>query len=209
MAAKAKTLCCAAALLLVAALPASAGKTAVGGTGGLPVFVPDLPLVAPTVEAETPAGDTSVGALTTPGAVTTQIDAATQFCARLPQSAYVVDCMAERLDAVSRAMPATGDLAEAKQSLAEASRDLAALARRNADTALPPATARVPRGTATRRALVPVNPARQAAVRSEAAAILERTETLLLRSAGRPATMAGYRQIAGAVGSAKVLLRST
>ncbi|MFN3823506.1 MAG: hypothetical protein ACK4RN_05955 [Pseudorhodobacter sp.] len=200
MAAKAHSLFCATAALLLAVSPALAGKTAVGGIGGLPVFVPDLPQAAP-------AG--GVASLATPGAVTSQIEAATRFCARLPEQAYVVDCMAERLDAISRAMPSTGDLAQARTLLAEASRDLAELARANADTTLPRATARVPGGTATRRALVPVNPARQAAARSQAAAILERTETLLLRSANRPVTMAGYRQIAGAVGSAKVLLRST
>jgi len=205
MAAKAHSLFCATAALMLAVSPAMAGKTAVGGIGGLPVFVPDVPQAAPPVDDA--AG--GVASLATPGAVTSQVEAATQFCARLPAQAYVVDCMAERLDAISRAMPSTGDLAEAKARLAEASRDLAELARANADTALPRATARVPGGTATRRALVPVNPARQAAAKSQAAAILERTETLLLRSADRPVTMAGYRQIAGAVGSAKVLLRST
>jgi hypothetical protein len=216
MAAKVNILRAAAALLLAtAAAPALAGKTAVGGIGGMPVFVPDVPQVAPTAGATTTTEDegdsraATTASAASPGAVAAQIDTATQFCARLPQSAYVVDCMAERLEEVSRAMPATGDLAAAKASLAEAARDLSTLARNNADSALPPANARIPGGTATRRPLVAVTPARRAAVNQQAAAILERTETVLLRSSGRPATMAGYRQIASAVGSAKVLLRST
>lgn len=231
---------CAAAALLLAPSSVWAGKTAVGGSGGLPTFVPDLPQVPPTAEPATSSqvfvpdpsnlapsagaegaaaaeaeataeGSSSAAAASpaTPAAVALQIDAATNFCASLPQSAYIVDCMAERLESLSRAMPSSGDLAGARTSLAEAARDLAALARGNADRTLPPATARIPGGTGTRRALLPVNPAREAAVRSQAAVILERTETVLLRSAGAPSTMAGYRRIASAVGSAKTLLRST
>ncbi len=192
----------------VLAAPALAGKTPVGGVGGFPVFVPVVPAPAPAPTTTTEDGSGGATALTSSGQVTSQIEAATGFCASLPGDAYTLDCMAERLGRISRDMPATGELAEARAQLAEASRELSDLARANADTALPPSRARVPGGMATDRALVPVNPARQAAVKSQAAAILERTETLLLRSSSAGSSAQAYRSIAGAVGSAKVLLRS-
>ncbi|MBL4915847.1 hypothetical protein [Szabonella alba] len=188
--------------------PALAGKTPVGGVGGFPVFVPVIPTPAPTPDPTT-GGTGSAATSANAAQVASQIEAATSFCASLPGDAYTLDCMAERLDRIARDMPATADLAEARSQLAEASRELSDLARANADSALPPARARIPGGIATGRPLVPVNPTRQAAVKSQAAAILERTETLLLRSSGGAPSIEGYRRIAGAVGSAKVLLRST
>lgn len=185
----------AAAALLLATGPALAGKTAVGGIGGLPVFVPNI---APTTQPG--AGP---AALASPQAVAQELSAANNFCAQLPERAYIVDCLAERLDAISRSMPATGDLADARAQIAEASRELEGLARGNADRSVPRATARTP-SIRTSRPLVPVERGNISAVAAQAAVILERTETLLLRSSSR----ADYRQISAAVGASKVLLRS-
>lgn len=151
--------------------------------------------------ASTAATDAIVESLTT----------ATRFCASLPQDAYRVDCLSERLEAAARALPQTGDYAEARDTLLTASRKLNRLARDNAAPDLPRIRASAGGDTAitTTRPLVPVNPARQAEINAQAAAVIDEAATVLLRSSDRPDEMAAhYRRISVAVDSNKVLLRS-
>jgi hypothetical protein len=135
------------------------------------------------------------------------IRAVVVFCESLAAPDYAIDCLSERLGAVAAAMPRSGDYAEARTAIAAASRALGDLARANADPERPAARGRSG-GVTTGRPLVPVRPDRRAAANARASAILDETETLLLRSAGSDARQTHYASIAAALGSGKVLLRS-
>jgi hypothetical protein len=183
--------------------PPPPGKAGVGGIGGLPVFIP--PGVPGTGIGETPADLDTISL-----AVAERLAAAREFCGRIPTTEYIVDCLAERLDAISREMPRSGELAEARQVIADTSRRLAALARANADPELPRATVRTPQdGVQTSRPLTPVRRETAAEINEQAAEIVEQAEILLLRSSQQSALrQLPYQRIAAAMGSNKILLRS-
>lgn len=175
------------------ALPMPAAVTAQSPVGTLLTFV-------------MPAGD--FGSKNFTDLVVNTLGAAKAFCGKLDQS-YRVDCLAERIAKMSKDIPADSDYAEIKQVLDDTARDISNLARANRDRAQP--RRRVSAGSiATARPLTPVSPAAQAAVNAQASAILDRTQTLLLRS---PDDEGGkklhYQRIADALGSNKTLLRST
>ena len=220
-------LCLAATLALSQPQAILAGAVAVDS--GMPVFFP--PLVFPpattgggvagtAASGQTPQEDQSGAAKSgKPGAVSESATGAivqglqdsARFCASLPQLEYRVDCLSERLQAVAAAIPPGGDYAEARALLVQTSADLGALVDANASGDLPPV--RASRGgsapVATRRPLRPVATAALPDVAARATAILAQTQTLLLRSGtGSAAQTLAYRQIASAVGSTKLLLRS-
>lgn len=186
--------------------PIPAGGDAIGTP---PVFIP------PAVRQRSdPTGGTAtgVGAGTTAAIVGT-LNQATLFCRAFPQGEYVIDCLAERLDDVSRRMAGTSGYDEVRAALDETARGLHRIARDNRSAALPPArfTGAMPGGSriTTSRPLVAVDPARMAAALAQAVAVIGEAETMLLRSAeGSGDRAAQFRRIADAVGSNKVLLRS-
>lgn len=143
--------------------------------------------------------------------------AARAFCGKLENKAYVVDCLAERLDAVSDQMDLEGntgdDYAEVRSILSDTSGKLQKLARDNRDRALPRGKASTTSGSTTirtSRPLTPVSAPAAADVNARATAILDEAETLLLRSAaGSADKTAQYTRIADALRSNKVLIRST
>lgn len=144
-------------------------------------------------------------------AIVESLTTATRFCASLPQDSYRVDCLSERLEAAARALPQTGDYADARDTLLTASRKLNRLARDNAAPDLPRirASAGGQAAITTTRPLVPVSPARQAGINTQAEAVIDEAATILLRASDRPDEMAAqYRRISAAVDSNKVLLRS-
>lgn len=218
---------------LVAGLVLSFPLTPVAGAlsvdSGMPVFVPPLVFpgdltgggvnstsasgVTPQEEQATAARTGKPGDATesTTRAIVQGLQDSTRFCASVPQLEYRVDCLSERLEAVAAAIPAGGDYAEARALLLRTAADLGALVSANPTTDLPPA--RVSQGGAapisTSRPLRPVATAALPEVAALAEAILQETETLLLRSStGTAARTLAYQQIATAVGSTKVLLRS-
>ena len=143
--------------------------------------------------------------------VVTAISEVQEFCRRIEPKEYQIDCLAERLEATARSLPITGEYADVRRAILQASERLATVARRNRSPSLPAATARAANNPsrATSRPLVPVASERLAAANREAVAIIEETETMLLRSAESPENrMSHYQRIAAAVGSNKVLLRS-
>ena len=145
------------------------------------------------------------------GIIVDNLDAASRFCAASPQWVYVIDGMSERLEAVARSMPATGDYAEARAALLDASRKLHDLAIDNAASDLPRVTMRSQGadGIRTTRPLVGVDPARLSSAGVQAAQILTELQTVLLRSGeASEERKSHYSRIAAAVGSNKVLLRS-
>ncbi len=160
-----------------------------------------------------PAGNFGSSAFTT--LVVGGIAAARKFCGEMNDAAYRVDCLAERLGVVADGIPADSDYGGVRTALRETSRKLADLARANRDRARP--AARVARGGGggggatpeqTTRRLIPVSAQAAATVNRQATAILQETETLLLRSAENASQMTQYSRIAKAVGSNKVLLRA-
>ncbi len=156
-----------------------------------------------------PAGHFGSPAFTT--VVVNGIAAARAFCADLNDDAYRVDCLAERLGVVADGIPADSDYGDVQAVLKETSRKLNDLARANRDRNR--SAARAARGgdatsERTTRRLVPVSPGAFASVNQQATAILEETQTVLLRSADTPNQLAQYSRIAEAVGSNKVLLRA-
>jgi hypothetical protein len=183
-----------------------------------PVFIPPLvmpDLVVPTTAvAALPATVAPVGEVVTPEstqAIITALGDAGQFCARIALREYAVDCLSSRLATVQDSLPSTGEYADVKAALATASVKLNQLARQNADRALPRGIARTtgPNPQATRRALTPVDSAKLDQVNLQAIAILQEAETILLRSSqASEARRIPFQQIAAAVDSNKVLLRS-
>ncbi|MEX0286111.1 MAG: hypothetical protein AB3N23_16000 [Paracoccaceae bacterium] len=144
------------------------------------------------------------------GVVVSGIAAAKQFCSDLNDSAFRVDCLAERLALVASEIPADSDYADVSAVLKDTSNQLAQLARSNRDGSRGRAHATQQKTQErTTRPLTPVAPAQQAAVNQQAIAILESTETILLRSAESSKEKRNqYAKIADAVGSNKVLLRA-
>ncbi|MEX0337800.1 MAG: hypothetical protein AB3N11_02055 [Arenibacterium sp.] len=136
------------------------------------------------------------------------LGAAKGFCGALDKP-YQVDCLAERINRLADSIPGDSDYAEVRELLEQTSRDMASLARSNRDASAP--RQRASTGSqATTRPLTPIREASLATVNEQATAILERTETLLLRT---PDDDSGkklhYTRIAEAIGYNKTLLRST
>lgn len=139
--------------------------------------------------------------------VVNSLAAAKQFCGALDKS-YQVDCLAERIGAMAGQIPSDGDYAEVRSILAKTSNDMASLARANRDGGKPRVSASSG-SIQTSRPLTPVSQASADATNAKAAAILDATTTLLLRT---PDDDSGkklhYARIAEALGSNKTLLRS-
>lgn len=196
--------------LAAAALVTITATAAVAQDEGGSYIAPPPPSVPPGQFFFPPAvaEPASLSAATT-DRVVAQIDAARNFCGRLSQREYVIDCLASELAQVAGDMPA-GEYAEARQAIDRAARKLRALATENADPVLPKGRVRL--GTGGPTSARPVTPVRSNALNAlndQAAAILEEAETVLLRSAeSSERRMVHYQRIAGAVGSTKVLLRS-
>lgn len=144
------------------------------------------------------------------GAVVSGISAAKKFCSDLGDSSFRVDCLAERLALVADTIPKDSDYAEVSAVLKDTASQLEGLAKSNRDPQRGRAHAtRSGTDERTSRPLTPVAPAAAATVNQQAIAILENTETVLLRSAESSAEKRNqYAQIAQAVGSNKVLLRA-
>lgn len=173
-----------------------------------PVFTPDL---TPDL---TPPEALLAGVAASPEAtarIVARVERAFEFCTALVQREYVVDCLSERLDVLAQSLPDTGDYAEMKAALDQASERLAAVVARNPSPTLPAgvATTQGPAPEATTRPLTPVATEAVDAALAEAAAIIEETETILLRSAGGSTDRAAaYSQVSGALETGTVLLRS-
>lgn len=155
-----------------------------------------------------PAGEFGSAAFTS--VVVGGLAEARKFCGELDDSAYRVDCLAERFGVVAGLIPKDSDYGEVQEVLKSVSDRLAALARANRDRTLPRARAtRTGTSQTTSRPLTPIASAAAQEVNQQALEILKETETLLLRSAeGSSSKIAQYAQIADAIGSNKVLLRS-
>ena len=148
---------------------------------------------------------------------TTRVSSVPQIASRLGQApalcngsaGFVVDCLAERLEAVVADAAQMGGHEEMKQILSDTAKELRQLARDNSDPAQPRARLRSADGQYASRPLVSIAPEKRASSYQQALVILEEAETRLLRSSTQSAARASqYQQLAQALGSNKVLLRS-
>lgn len=156
-----------------------------------------------------PAGE--FGSATFLAELLATLAAAKAFCRATGDSALQVDCLSERLEAAAGGIPEGTDYDEVRSVLEDTSGRLKRLARQNRD----PDRRRVTVSSATdpaertARPLTPVRASVQAAVNQEATRILEEAATVLLRSAETAQErQTQYAQIAAAIDSNKVLLRS-
>lgn len=145
----------------------------------------------------------------TPAATKAIVDAvneANRYCRDHYDPIYVIDCIARAYVRIGRTLPYRGGYGTARTALMEAGTRLHELAIANTDK-----TAEPKMGATSRRSapefLRPVK--RTPKVNAEAAAIIEGSQLVLLRSAsGSDQRRVAYEQVANVVGSTVVLLRS-
>ncbi len=143
--------------------------------------------------------------------VVASLQASTRYCTPLVATEYVIDCLAERLGSLSKQLEGQDGFEEVQAILETTARDLNQIARQNRSATLAAATFATQGQTSvqTTRRLIPVDEARMEDAVSQALAVIAETETLLLRSADDSTDRSiQFQQIAAAVGSNKVLLRS-
>lgn len=169
----------------------------------------------PSTAAPTRKGSVAVApTATTPATTKTvvaSIQSATRYCKLVQPNEYVIDCLAERLDDLSKQLQGQEGFEEVRAVLETTSNELNDIARQNRSDSLAPATfsTKGPSPVRTSRRLVPVDDAKLDVAVSQALAVIGEAETLLLRSAEQSADRAiQFQQIAAAIGSNKVLLRS-
>ena len=126
---------------------------------------------------------------------------------------YRIACFAQTYRELADTISGRGEYAEAKDVLLDAARELDKLVRRNIDRQKPRLRARLSLDdgqTVSTPPIAAVRSDRAASLNNNAANILEEAETVLLRSAGSDAARGiHFQRIAAAVGSNKVLLRSS
>lgn len=164
---------------------------------------------------ESDGPDRSSGAKSASGAssesIIATLAAATSFCTPLVQSEFVIDCLSERLSALSKQLEGQEGFEEVQAILESTARDLNQIARQNRSSTLSPAKFATHGQTPvqTTRRLIPVDETKMEEAVSQALAVIEEAETLLLRSAEDSTDRSiQFQQIAAAIGSNKVLLRS-
>jgi hypothetical protein len=129
-----------------------------------------------------------------------------RFCQAVRDPRYLVDCLADQYEAAAQLMPRDSGYAAARRELMQTARSLHDLAMQNAVPGKAPATVHY----GDRRSNRPLTPvADLAATNQEALLIVRHAKKDLLRSAqGSQERSAAYTEVADALESSKVLLRS-
>ncbi|WP_158091052.1 hypothetical protein [Marivita geojedonensis] len=146
-------------------------------------------------------------------AIVERLEQMERICKRVPDE-YIVACFAAAYRELANDIRSSGGDEEVQKALLDAARKLDALVAGNLDTEKPAVRAHLtsPSGQRLRSTppLRPVRPNTVENVKQQAANVLEEVETVLLRSASDDSSRAlSYQRIAAAVGSHKVLLRSS
>ena len=125
---------------------------------------------------------------------------------------YLIDCIAAKYEQIASELGSRGDSGEIKKAFSTAAAKLRSIVRQTEDTTLEPSRQRIKKDGKTRsapRRLNAIQPARQAAAVAAANTVIAELETVLLRSAENSESRKIYfAQVADAVDSNKVLLRS-
>ncbi|MEP5761871.1 MAG: hypothetical protein ABJ327_21685 [Litoreibacter sp.] len=163
----------------------------------------------------TDVGEVTVDVRTVNEPTTTQAVAAlrlaSQFCANLPRSEYVIDCYAAQLEDIARSLPKTGDYAQARALIAQTAARLNTVAREGASDALPRIRVKPGGGSPkpASRLLTAVATAQLPQASMKAVEILRETQTLLLRSTSNSDNRRShYERIAQSMETGTILLRS-
>lgn len=214
-----------------AALPAAATVNGMASfpvqeSGGLPDGLsPDFPLIlvqstegrapertdrpdpyAPVAPPGTPKDAVGVSPAATAALVAMLADG-TKQCARLKDPALNLDCLSYEYWLAAQNLSWKSGYGSARVALLRAADQLHSLARENADPSRPDVRVTLG-GKPSQRKLTPVRMTPQVA--AKAAAIVEETKLVLLRSSeGSEQRRTAYVQVAAIVGSTKVLLRSS
>ena len=124
---------------------------------------------------------------------------------------YIVDCLAERLEVLERDMSGLVGFTDARRIFRDTAVQLRAVTQNNVDSDRPKARIQTRDGSfRSTRPLTPVDAAKKRQAIAQAVAIIAEAETQLLRSAETSARRSvQYQQIAAALGSNKVHLRSS
>jgi len=129
------------------------------------------------------------------------------LCEHLPWD-YRLDCLYHVIDRAAKATPAGVDYEPVRKALEKAAKRLDRVRRKYTNSKADEKTFRAADGTRT-PPLQPVRPESRAAIIRETDAILEETQTVLLRSAGDdPEELEQFTRVVQAVDSTKLLLRS-
>lgn len=124
---------------------------------------------------------------------------------------YTTDCLAERLEVLEKEMSGLAGYADARNIIRDTAAQLRQITQDNLDLDRPKARIESRDGSfRSSRPLSAVSPAQKQQVIAQTLAVLNEAETRLLRSAAASTGRAvQYQQIAAALGSNKVLLRSS
>ncbi len=192
-------------------------KTILGCVGGLLLIISSSVSAQVTGDSGSYGSDPANEGTPTGRSPATQVTTVTELSTRISQmktmctaaGSYVADCLAERLATLSQDASGLHGHKELKQILRDTAEELRLLVRENSDRNAPRARISSADGQRSTRPLVAVPPSRRPSVHRQAIAILEEAETQLLRSSTQSAARASqYQQVAAALGSNKVLLRS-
>ncbi len=185
------------------------GVSASGGAGTIP---PEI--VAGTVASSAASNTgqrTELENQAIGSAISKKIIAAVLFCTNLKEIEYRLDCFADQLDQVAGEVPSDNDFGDARSIIAETAARLAEIVQRRESRDLRPVTLTSSNvaGTGSRRTVRAVATAEVPSALAEADRVLGEAETLLLRSSEASLRRSlAYTEIAEAIGSSKVLLRS-
>jgi len=156
-------------------------------------------------------GDPRIAAVVSPAATSSivrNIQAVRDECARY-DPVYRIDCLRRGLKEVASRIPNVGDYQQARQIISRAASKLGGIQARNADASQPQMRSRGNARFKRQRTLTAVKRENLRQAMQQAVAVIAEAETLLLRSAeNSEKRYSHYQQIAAAVGSTKVLLRS-
>lgn len=147
-------------------------------------------------------------------AITQRLNNVERICETMGDE-YKIACFAVTYRDLARAIKQSKGDPEIGRTLSEAADKLDALVRRNLDNQKPALRAHLDSPTGSRLITTPpmraVKQARAAEIQRQAANILEEAETVLLRSATSvgPTRSLSFQRVAAAIGSNKVLLRSS
>ncbi len=145
------------------------------------------------------------------GKIVKDFDAVIQECGQY-DPVYRIDCLKKNIDDIVKSLPNDGAYRNARQILINASNSLDRIVRRNQDMTAPYQDKKAGANRRFKRhhRYRAVRRDKLQAALSQARAVMEEARTQLLRSSeNSEARFAHYQAIATAVGSTKVLLRST
>lgn len=141
-------------------------------------------------------------------AITNNISAVRNECAKYDPR-YRIDCLRQGLTEVARRIPERGDYSDTRRIIAQTAAKLGEVQNKYADNAAPEQTSEGNARFPAKRTYKAVKQEKLAVAMEEATKIIEEAETQLLRAAeNSEKRSAHYQEIAAAIGSTKVLLRS-